>query len=125
MRQVTPQQELQTKPLIKELVISRIAFQILNALEYLHNTKKQLHRDIKPDNILVDSQLGRAKLSDFGISKKLSGSDYQSEITNTYTGTLCYMSPERLESKDYSYPSEIWSFGVVIYEMGEGQHPYP
>ena len=41
---------------------------------------------------------------------------------------LCFCvirSPERLESKEYSYPSEIWSFGVVIYEMAEGQHPYP
>jgi len=63
-------------------------------------------------------------LSDFGISKQLqSGGD--KEITNTYTGTLCYMSPERLEGLDYSYPSDIWSLGIVVYEMTIGTHPYP
>jgi len=97
MKQVTPVEQLKTKPLIPEYVISRIAFQILHGIEYLHTERKQLHRDIKPDNILVDSQLGRAKLSDFGISKKL-GDGHQNEVTSTYTGTLCYMSPERLDS---------------------------
>lgn len=97
MKQVTPVEQLKTKPLIPEYVISRIAFQILHGIEYLHTERKQLHRDIKPDNILVDSQLGRAKLSDFGISKKL-GDGLQNEVTSTYTGTLCYMSPERLDS---------------------------
>ena len=96
-------------------------------MHHLHTERKQLHRDIKPDNILVESNLGLAKLSDFGISKTLvdgfGGSS--NEHTRTYTGTLCYMSPERLESLDYSYPSDVWSLGVVVYEMATGEHPYP
>lgn len=58
-------------PLIPELVISRIMCQILNGIHYLHSVKQQIHRDIKPDNILISSELGQAKLSDFGISKQL------------------------------------------------------
>jgi len=115
------------KPLIPEYVISSIAFQVLHGLNHLHVEKKQLHRDIKPDNILVDSNLGRAKLSDFGISKKL-GNEHNEltiETTKTYTGTLCYMSPERLDNKEYGYPSDIWSLGVVLFEMAVGVHPYP
>jgi len=56
---------------------------------------------VKPDNILVESNLGLAKLSDFGISKQLkdaTGGEVMNEHTRTYTGTLCYMSPERIQS---------------------------
>lgn len=45
--------------------------------------------------------------------------------TTTYVGTLCYMSPERLDGSLYSFPSDIWGFGIIIYEMVTGQNPYP
>jgi len=54
---------------------------------------------LKPDNILVESNLGLAKISDFGISRKLIQDDGEEKAsTMTYTGTLCYMSPERLQN---------------------------
>ena len=65
-----------------------------------------------------------AKLTDFGISKRLGQVDGNTASTRTYTGTLCYMSPERLANMEYSYPSDIWSLGIVVYEMATGEHPY-
>lgn len=63
-------------------------------------------------------------MTDFGISKKLGDNDSEGQTTRTYTGTLCYMSPERLANLDYSYPSDIWSLGIIVYEMATGEHPY-
>ena len=57
------------KALMPEFVIARFAWHILQALNHLHNERKQIHCDIKPENILVESTLGIAKLSDFDISK--------------------------------------------------------
>jgi serine/threonine protein kinase len=57
----------------------------------MHDERKQIHRDLKPDNILVESNLGLAKLSDFGISKQLFQNKQTEEHTRTFTGTLCYM----------------------------------
>ena len=94
-------------------------------LVYLHEQKHQIHRDLKSDNILVESKFGMAKMTDFGISKRLGADDgNDGHSTRTYTGTLCYMSPERLANMDYSYPSDIWSLGIVVYEMATGVHPY-
>jgi serine/threonine protein kinase len=115
-----------SQPLIPELSIARFACHVLQGMNHLHAELKQIHRDVKPDNILVESILGLAKLSDFGISKQLKDSQaFANEHTRTFTGTLCYMSPERLQSLDYSYPSDIWSLGVVVYEMATGEHPFP
>lgn len=64
---------------------------MLQALRFMHDERKQIHRDLKPDNILVESNLGLAKLSDFGISKQLYSMKQTEEHTRTFTGTLCYM----------------------------------
>jgi mitogen-activated protein kinase kinase 1 len=69
---------------------------------------------------LLDSS-GQLKLTDFGISKDL-GKTYA--ITNTFVGTLVYMSPERMSSKNYSYSADIWALGIILFEMAMGKHPY-
>jgi serine/threonine protein kinase len=46
-------------------------------------------------------------------------------MCKTFVGTLTYMSPERMEGKNYTYPSDIWSLGMVAFEMATGVHPYP
>ena len=94
---------------------------MLAGLAYLNICKKQLHRDIKPDNILVNKQ-GFVKLTDFGISIQL---DETGQLAKSFVGTLCYMSPERMEGEKYSSKGDIWSLGLVIVEMMAGAFPYP
>ncbi len=113
--------EKKKSPLVSEPILTKLTQQILSGLLYLHKCKKQIHRDIKPDNILLNSK-GEAKLSDFGISKEL---DMSAALCNTFVGTVTYMSPERLEGKKYSFPSDVWSLGLVLYEMATGQYAYP
>jgi eukaryotic-like serine/threonine-protein kinase len=82
-----------------------------------------IHRDIKPSNILVsqDTSLGElVKILDFGISKLLQGDSGQ---TNSYMGTLAYSSPEQMEGRELDSRSDIYSLGVMMFEMLTGKMP--
>ncbi len=97
---------------------------ICEALQYAHE-KGVLHRDIKPENILLDAN-GRVKIADFGIAK-LVGED-KPAVTLTGTGTALgtphYMAPEQLEKPgDVDHRADIYSLGVVFYEMLTGELP--
>lgn len=94
-------------------------FQIMKGLHHLHN-KKLLHRDIKPENIL-HNHLGEVKLTDFGIAKDL---DSTLAMAGTFVGTVTYMSPERCLGQDYALASDVWSVGMVIYELATGRYPF-
>lgn len=100
-------------PEIDEGVLAKVALQMLCGLSYLHS-KNQLHRDIKPANVLLNSQ-GQLKLSDFGISREL---PEEVDFSKTAVGTRSYMSPERIEGGRYSFKSDVWGLGLILYELG-------
>src|SRR5258706_14210357 len=96
------------------------AIQIGEALTEAH-TKGIVHRDIKADNIMVNSK-NQIKVMDFGLAK-LRGSIKLTRASST-VGTLAYMAPEQISGGSVDARSDIFSFGVVLYEMLAGQTPF-
>lgn len=98
----------------------RIALGVLAALEAAHTHEPPIiHRDLKPENILLGDD-GAIKVADFGIAKML-GSE---PLTTTPHGTLQYMSPEQFEDRPVTASSDLYSLGIVLYEMLVGQRPF-
>jgi serine/threonine protein kinase len=92
--------------------------QILSAFAELRRLNI-MHRDLKPSNILIDN--GEAKLADFGFCKRLNG---EFDMTKSIVGSPIYMAPELLQGRYYCAKADIWSLGVVLYEMLHGKCPY-
>lgn len=88
--------------------------EVLVALEFLHR-HQVIYRDLKPDNVMIDSW-GHAKLIDFGFAKKLVADNR----TYTNCGTIGYTAPEVITGLGYSFQADIWSFGVLYYELLTG-----
>lgn len=93
--------------------------ELLLALEYLHS-HGIIHRDLKPENILLD-ETGHVKIVDFGLAKILQTPD---SSTNTFCGTLDYLAPEVIQNKQYSTAIDIWSLGIIAYELVFGKTPF-
>src|SRR5262249_20761815 len=102
----------------------KIVPQVCDALQYAHD-EGVVHRDIKPENILVDRK-GRVKIADFGLAKIVGLSPAYLTMTGTHEvmGTLYYMAPEQMKrSHQVDHRADIYSLGVVFYEMLTGELP--
>ncbi len=110
---------IQKKPLPIEEAID-ITIQIAQGLVKAHE-KEIVHRDIKPANIMLTKE-GVVKVLDFGLAKLSTQTKLTKESTTL--GTVSYMSPEQAKGEEVDYRTDIWSLGIIIYEMLTGQLPF-
>ena len=106
-------------PLIE---IDRIFTQLTDALSYAHS-QGVIHRDLKPANVLIDSQ-GNLFLTDFGIAKLLEDTSPRLTQTDAIMGTPAYISPEQAQAQTVDQRSDIYSLGIILYEMVTGRLPF-
>ena len=104
----------------------RVFLEICDAVQYAHGSRV-VHRDIKPSNILVDAA-GRVKLLDFGIAKLLAAGSGSSplEATRTFVRAMTpeYAAPEQVRNEPVTPATDVYSLGVLLYELLTGQRPY-
>ncbi|MEO8561419.1 MAG: protein kinase [bacterium] len=101
----------------------RILADVADALAYAHE-RGVVHRDVKPDNIMLDRVTGRAVVTDFGIARAAAG-DSRLTVTGVAVGTPAYMSPEQaIGERELDGRSDIYSLGVVAYQMLGGDTPF-
>jgi TolB-like protein len=117
-------------PLPRDEVVA-YATQLADALAHAHD-RGVVHRDLKSANVIVTPD-GRVKVADFGLAKRLTATELSETVTQpeatftlpgTVVGTLAYMAPEQLRGQIAQAPSDVWAFGVVLYEMAHGTPPF-
>ena len=108
------------KSRLHPILATCIVRETCKALEKAHS-KGIVHRDIKPENIMI-TESGQVKLMDFGIAKDLQRNSMT--VTGTFMGSPSYMSPEQVRGRDLDHRTDIYSLGILYYEIITGQLPY-
>eukprot|EP01129_Flabellula_baltica_P015580 TRINITY_DN7994_c0_g1_i1.p1 TRINITY_DN7994_c0_g1~~TRINITY_DN7994_c0_g1_i1.p1 ORF type:complete len:620 (+),score=154.26 TRINITY_DN7994_c0_g1_i1:42-1901(+) len=111
--------KLWPKVRLPEKDIANITHEVISGLHYIHELKR-IHRDIKVDNILLNIE-GEVKLADFGSAVQLT---WDRLHRTTLAGTPYYMAPEIILGEEYGEKIDIWSVGIMIVEMVQGEPPY-
>lgn len=97
--------------------VIRVARQICAALDHAHQ-KDLVHRDVKPHNVILIPE-GVAKLMDFGLARMLGG-----DTEGTVSGTISYIAPEQIMGKTVNHAADLYSFGILLYELATGRLPF-
>ena len=128
------QEYIEGIPLNNLIISKKLSFEdvvnyskdILKSLAYLHDNNI-IHRDIKPSNIIINQKLKKLYITDFDISKFIDNTD-KSLITTTQTGffigTPAFAAPEQIENREISDKIDVYSSGIIIYEMLTGKLPF-
>ena len=103
---------------LSEDIIKDIMKQLIEVLKYIMDNNI-VHRDLKPHNILINNDY-TLKLADFGFAKEFK----ETLLTDTVCGSPLYMAPEILNHHKYNIKSDLWSVGVILYEMVMKEHPF-
>ncbi|UQA63250.1 serine/threonine-protein kinase [Polyangium aurulentum] len=121
---------LKEKRRIEPRLAARITGEIASALAAAH-AAKVIHRDLKPANVFLHREEGMpeesfiVKVLDFGVSKSLDSADSPATVTGAVVGSPAYMSPEQVGmSKALDHGTDIWSLGIVLYELLTGVRPF-
>ncbi|KAI3986270.1 hypothetical protein MKX01_028551 [Papaver californicum] len=104
---------------LPEEQVQAIAKQLVRALHYLHSNRI-IHRDMKPQNIVIGAG-SIVKLCDFGFARAMSTNTV---VLRSIKGTPLYMAPELVQEQPYNHTADLWSLGVILYELFVGQPPF-
>ncbi len=118
---------IRNNPQMSSRAAARIIIQLIEVLEYLW-TQRVIHRDLKPDNIMICQRTNNVKLFDLGLALYVDGSSLEQpelSFTSDWVGTPFYMSPEQTKnSPSIDFRSDIYSLGIIFYELVTGKPPF-